>query len=55
MCGRSTNRIHDMVDPVLRPFPDLMDGNVDVYENGGAIRQTGLEYQLRWQPCARAC
>ena len=44
------NRIRDMVDPVLRPFPDLMDGYVDVYENVGAIRQTGLEYQLRWQP-----
>lgn len=47
------NRIRDMIDPVPRPFPDLRDGYVDVYENNGSVRQIGLEYQLRWQPLRR--
>jgi iron complex outermembrane receptor protein len=48
------NRIRDMIDPVPRPFVDLKDNYVDVYENNGTIRQTGLEYQLRWRPLARS-
>jgi len=47
------NRICDMVDPVTDlSYPDL--NGVDVYENGGTIRQNGLEYQLRWRPLAKS-